>query len=771
MNVKNFIQIIPKLSVITHYLNSFMIDLIDSALSMIVLATWLSFLPDILTLLSEIQGIETYSWLEKALLNKYYFYQIFNVLFIFSIGNVLLEFVRYFAVTTGIESLWTYINNKPTELLKKFASSLTNMSPFYINYIMLQAFLILSIQLIYPAPIAKSLITWILKFIGIRKTPRIYSNLSDPRVFSLNYGYISTLPLVLFTVTMTFSCICPIIPLLGTIYFSYSLLIYKYQLMYIQHPRYESYGGLVPSYIKRCVFAIFIFQVTMFGVLSIKLSVENDSDDSSSPNLWGFKTILYMVPLLLCTFVVYWWFKQSFEKHFKYIPLEVVSKRFNYDKCIVNSKTTLTGKSSTSSNDYAYTYCSYCGSHDVITSKTPINKQRSNSSSSIKDISSQLRKRSSLERESSNTDLFTSTNINNNNSNKSHNIISNNRINKNNPNYIPYLKYDNDQSLSDLQELNAKIDARNKLNNNSQNYISNNNNNNNILNYKQNQTKTKSPLSKGKQKNTMVYIDELTSEGSETMTPVNQNSSLSTLEPNSSNTNLTQEIIKLNTNYKNLNISTSPQLTPNTTSLMESTRLFITTQGDDDNNVIDSPRREKPRHTRNISQNNPLVRDKYSSRRWIFDEYTDYQQPRSLRVDGISDIPWDVYQLNGGYLNINDEQLYSYEHPAIVGPLPSLWLPNKMNTGVTKGEELLEALIKEYKRVHYNELNDFENEDEDFNDAHIAEEIECDNDHPEWMNKISRKVYKYKRKFEDLYTRSLQRYIDYIVQWLNFGLR
>jgi hypothetical protein len=255
-------------------------------------------------LLSEIQGIETYSWLEKALLNKYYFYQIFNVLFVFIIGNVLLEFVRYFMVTTGIESLWSYVNNKPTELLKKFASSLTNMSPFYINYIMLQAFFILSIQLIYPAPIAKSLITWLLKFIGIRKTPRTYSNLSDPRTFSLNYGYISTLPLVLFTVTMTFSCICPIIPLLGTIYFAYSLLVYKYQLLYIQHPRYESYGGLVPSYIKRCIFAILIFQITMFGVLSIKLSVENNPDDTSSPNLWGFKTILYMLPLLVSSFII-----------------------------------------------------------------------------------------------------------------------------------------------------------------------------------------------------------------------------------------------------------------------------------------------------------------------------------------------------------------------------------------------------------------------------------------------------------------------------------
>jgi len=88
-----------------------------------------------------------------------------------------------------------------------------------------------------------------------------------------------------------------------------------------------------------------------------------------------------------------------------------------------------------------------------------------------------------------------------------------------------------------------------------------------------------------------------------------------------------------------------------------------------------------------------------------------------------------------------------------------------------KGEELLEALIKEYKRIHINELNEFENDDEDFNDEHIAEEIECDNDHPEWMNKMGRRIYKYKKKLGGLYTRSIQRYVDYIVQGLNFGLR
>ncbi|OUM68166.1 hypothetical protein PIROE2DRAFT_58239 [Piromyces sp. E2] len=475
-------NIFPFVQKIANSIGEVWVNLVNNAFSMIILATWLSFLPDILMLLSEIQGLETYSWLEKALLNKYYFYQIFNVVLFFIIGKVAVQFVRYFS-TEEIMSLWEFINRKPVDLLKMLATSLIKLSPFYINYTMLQTFLILSVQLIYPAPIAKSLFAWLFKFIGVRKTPRSYSNLSDPRVFSLNYGYISTLPLVLFTVVMIFSCICPIIPCIGTLYFSYAFLIYKYQLMYIQHPRYESYGAFVPLYVNRCLFAIFVFQLTMFGVLSIKLSIEYNS---SSATFSGFTVLILMLPLILSTLFVYWWFKQSFQKHFQFIPLEVISKRLNVDNCIVNSTVTMRSES----DDVTYTYCSYCGSHDIITSKTPFTRQRNNSNSSLKDISSALRKRPSLEREDSCGNLISS-NSKLDTNNSSNSSSSNNNIN------VPTIKYNDKQtSFSDLQEISLTVE---KINSSPNCFISSNKLSNKQIPMR------KSPLGKGKQSSTLLY--------------------------------------------------------------------------------------------------------------------------------------------------------------------------------------------------------------------------------------------------------------------------
>jgi len=731
------LEFIPFIKEINEKLGTLWVNLINNALSMIILATWLSFLPDILMLLSEIQGIETYSWLEKALLKKYFFYQIFNVVLFFVIGKVAVQFVRFF-ITNGIYTLWQYINKKPVDLMTDIATSLIKLSPFYINYIMLQTFLIISVQLIYPAPIAKSIIAWVLKFIGIKKTPRAYSNLSDPRVFSLNYGYISTLPLVLFTVIMLFSCICPIIPCLGTLYFAYAFLVYKYQLMYIQHPRYESYGSFVPLYINRCLFAIFIFQLTMFGILTIKYSTEYDVNDNVQSSATGFVVVALMLPLLLSTFFVYWWFKQSFEKHFKFIPLEVIAKRLHVDNCIINSTATMRTDSS-ADNLTTYTYCSYCGSHDIITSKTPFNKQRSDSNSSLKDISAALRRRTSLERDSSSANLL------NKNPKSSNNNSSNDRLT---------MKYNDKETLySDFQEVNLSVE---KITANPNYFISKNK-----LQLK------KSPLGKGKQSSVMVYQGE-SSEDQSSMTDnlmptINVDKNYSNLSSSSTNkVSKFHEVTKLNMNFKNNNILPSP---PSARYNGESSTedIFNDTPTDD---IVNSPRRKRIR-----SESNVNIRDKHSSRKWIFDEYTDYHQPKSERVNGVCDIPWDVYQLNGGYLDIDDEQLFSYEHPAFIAPLPTLWLPNKMNTGKEKGEELMRKLISEYKRVHADEVTEFDNEDEHFNSEHIAEEIECGNDRPPWVNKINRKVYRFKKRINEIYTSNLQRYMDYIVQWLNFGLR
>jgi len=476
--ISNFKQMIPFIGDIIEKIPDFLVGLVNNALSMIILATWLSFLPDILMLLSEIQGIETYSWLEKALLNKYYFYQIFNVILFFVIGKVAVQLIRYFSITEAI-SFWDYINTKPIDLMKNIASSLIKLSPFYVNYTMLQTFLIISVQLIYPAPIAKSLFAWIFKFIGIKKTPRDYSNLSDPRVFSLNYGYISTLPLVLFTVVMIFSCICPIIPCIGTLYFAYAFLVYKYQLMYIQHPRYESYGSFVPLYINRCLFGIFVFQLTMIGILCIKNSIQFDTTNKNyQSSIYGFLKMIYMLPLLLSTFFVYWWFKQSFEKHFKFIPLEVIAKRLNVDNCIVNSSATMRTESSIDNLASSYSYCSYCGSHDIITSKTPLNKQRSDSNSSLKDISAALRRRTSLERDNSSSNL-------NSNKNTKSNDNNNSSINKSS-----MKNNDKEMSYSSFQEINLSVE---KIDANQNCFVS------------KNKLKKKSPLGKEKQSNTLLY--------------------------------------------------------------------------------------------------------------------------------------------------------------------------------------------------------------------------------------------------------------------------
>jgi len=176
------------------------------------------------------------------------------------------------------------------------------------NYVILQGFLCLPIQLINPGSF---LVNYFLRILKICKTPRDYSNASDPMKISLNYGYHYTIPLLIFVISLTYSCISPLILIFGCIYFIVAYIVYKYQFLYIHYPKYETYGRYAPMLVNRCMTGLIIFQVTMVGIISLK-----------TESYYG----IYMGPLIPLSFLAIWWFKKAFEGHLLFLSLETISK-------------------------------------------------------------------------------------------------------------------------------------------------------------------------------------------------------------------------------------------------------------------------------------------------------------------------------------------------------------------------------------------------------------------------------------------------------------
>ncbi|ORX83949.1 DUF221-domain-containing protein [Anaeromyces robustus] len=295
ISVDTIYKYFPSIARLVESLGPSMTNTARNIIPITVVSIWLSFLPDILQKFSILQGIETFSWIEQSLLSKYFFYQLFNIMLIFTVVGTIFNTI-------------TDILNDPKSIMTILAEQFPKVSPFFMNYVILQGFLCLQIQLINPGSF---LLNFILRFFKFCKTPREFSNASDPVNISLNYGYHYTIPLLIFVIVLTYCCISPLILIFGLIYFIAAYIIYKYQFLYIHYPKYETYGVYAPMIVNRCMTGLIIFQFTMVGIISLK-----------TESLYG----IYVGPLIPLSFLVLWWFKKAFEGHVSFLSLETISR-------------------------------------------------------------------------------------------------------------------------------------------------------------------------------------------------------------------------------------------------------------------------------------------------------------------------------------------------------------------------------------------------------------------------------------------------------------
>lgn len=139
-------------------------------------------------------------------------------------------------------------------VFSELGKSIIQTSVFFLNTI-IQRMCIGSAMIIFkPVP-------FVINFIispMLRKTRReVQENRLSP---AMNFG--SSIPEILFIVPMalTYSCICPIIILLSTLFYWFSYLIYKNELLYATRNDYESGGTYWQPSIRFIMFSVVSFQ-------------------------------------------------------------------------------------------------------------------------------------------------------------------------------------------------------------------------------------------------------------------------------------------------------------------------------------------------------------------------------------------------------------------------------------------------------------------------------------------------------------------------------
>lgn len=265
---------------------------VQNSLPSVAMITLNALLPFLLEGLTYLQGYRARSWIEYSLLKKYFLFLLINVVFIFLLATTYWQLVRDLA-------------NYPAKIPEKLAKALQSGKArnFFLSYVILQGLGIMPLQLlnlgiIVPRSILRLFVT---------RTPRDFAELNAPPM--INYGVVYPQAILIFTITILYSVVQPLIVIFGSVYFGVAYVVYKYKLLFVFYKPYESQGQAWPLTFIRLIWGVVIFLVFMTGFFILSKS---------------FIMASLLMPLLVGTVVWSWWVDESLKPLSEFVSLSSV---------------------------------------------------------------------------------------------------------------------------------------------------------------------------------------------------------------------------------------------------------------------------------------------------------------------------------------------------------------------------------------------------------------------------------------------------------------
>ncbi|KAI7884894.1 DUF221-domain-containing protein [Lichtheimia hyalospora FSU 10163] len=259
-NIVNLIRMIPNSEEFIDN-NAFLMGMIQSYFTPIVMALFFLVLPMLFRFLSKQQGYHTQTTLDRKVFTKLYIFFIINNLLVFTLASIFIgiygqirSLILNGTVADDID-LGTYI--------VQLAKNITNVSTFWINYVCIKA-LGLTMEMAQVLPL---LLITLRKWIT-RPSPRELRELAQPPPFDYPLAY--NMLLFFFTIALLYSAIAPLVLPFALLFFAVSTIVYKYMLMYIFVTKIESGGRMWPVLFQALLTSTVLFQVLMIIILNLK---------------------------------------------------------------------------------------------------------------------------------------------------------------------------------------------------------------------------------------------------------------------------------------------------------------------------------------------------------------------------------------------------------------------------------------------------------------------------------------------------------------------
>ncbi|KAK9681497.1 hypothetical protein RND81_10G007100 [Saponaria officinalis] len=255
----------------------------------LALKLFLIFLPTILMMMSKFEGFEAISALERRSASRYYIFNFVNVF----LGSVV--------AGSAFEQLHTYLHSSANKIFVTIGVAIPMKATFFITYIMVDGWAGIAGEILRLKP----LIIYHLKNFFLVKTEKDREEAMDAGSIGFDTGE----PQIQFYVLLGFvyAVVTPILLPFILVFFAFSYLVYRHQIINVYNQEYESAAAFWPDVHGRIIGAMVFSQLLLMGLLSTKHAA------SSTP---------FLIALPILTLWFHRFCKGRFEPAFKTYPLQ-----------------------------------------------------------------------------------------------------------------------------------------------------------------------------------------------------------------------------------------------------------------------------------------------------------------------------------------------------------------------------------------------------------------------------------------------------------------
>ncbi|GAA0164719.1 hypothetical protein LIER_20285 [Lithospermum erythrorhizon] len=295
-SIEGIQQVLPFLEPVIE--NEAVKALIQGFLPGIALKIFLILLPSVLMTMSKAEGFTSLSSLDRRSAGKYYLFLLVNVFF----GSII--------TGAAFEQLHSFLNKAPTEIPKTVGVAIPMKASFFITYIMVDGWAGVAAEILRLYPLA----IFHLKNTFLVKTDQDREQAMDPG--SMKFSQSEPQIQLYFLLGLVYAAVTPVLLPFIIIFFGFSYLVYRHQIINVYDQKYESGATFWPDVHRRIIIGLIISQLLLMGLLSTKGAARS-------------------TPLLLVLPVLTIWFhrfcKGRFESAFVAFPLQNARKKDKLD--------------------------------------------------------------------------------------------------------------------------------------------------------------------------------------------------------------------------------------------------------------------------------------------------------------------------------------------------------------------------------------------------------------------------------------------------------